>query len=86
MTDEMRREMHPCRNWTDKAIHSSVLAALQARTTPGNFANEFAGHLTEAEHEALLAGAILYFDSICGFKREPESEPVSQERNIQLVL
>ena len=79
----MLQERDKCRNWSDTAIHNSVKRAIQHRTSPGQWPSEFTEHMYCDEHEALLAGAILYLDSLAGIKsREPEIEPVDRERKI----
>jgi len=86
MTDRMRQERDRCRDWTDQAIFDSIKAALQVRTAAGNRSINFSQNMFGDEMQAILAGAILYIDSLSGFEREPESEPTSQERKIEMEL
>jgi len=87
MSEEMRRHRQKAKDWTDAAIYTSVKRALHYQATPGNFPQDYYVGIYTDELEALLAGAILYLDSLNGSNpRIPEAEPMERERKIDLDL
>ena len=87
MSEDMRRHRQKAKDWTDDAIYISVKRALHYQATPGNVPGTYFSGMYVDELAALLAGAILYLDSLNGSNpRIPEAEPMERERKIDLDL